>query len=493
MPVMDLSRRINMKWIKPPVFLAGLAPLANLAWKAFHDNLGANPIEVITHSTGTWTLVFLCVTLCITPLRRLLHQAWLVRFRRMAGLFAFFYGVLHLAIYVWLDKFFDFPAMLQDVYKRPFITAGFSALLLMVPLAATSTSGMIRRLGGKHWQMLHRLVYVSAVAGAIHYYWLVKSDETVPQRFAAVVAILLAYRLLVTFGGVVYQTSVPGNFEKDLSRGRSLAMKRLIFPVILVTATAVLTLLSLRYVRTANAEPRPIGDAAPRTRVLVELFTSEGCSDCPPADALLAKLDRSQPVRDAQLIVLSEHVDYWNDIGWKDPYSSHEFSVRQGDYAHRFRLDSAYTPQMVVDGDAQFVGSDERRAIQAIERAAKAEKVSVGLSSIHLEGNTLSVHVESGTLPPSASSKSASVLLVLADDRDQSNVRRGENAGRILTHVAVVRSLTQVGTIDRDGAFSRDLKVSTENANPRNLRVVAIVQETAGGRILGVGSARLSD
>ena len=270
-------------------------------------------------------------------------------------------------------------------------------------------------------------------------------------------------------------------------------MKRLTFPIIAVVVTGLLALLPLRYLRTASAGPRPIGDATPRTPVLVELFTSEGCSDCPPADALLEKLDRSQPVRAAQLIVLSEHVDYWNDIGWKDPYSSHEFSIRQGDYAHRFRLDSAYTPQMVVDGDAQFIGSDERRAIQAIEGAAKAEKVPVGLSSVHLEGNTLAVHVESGTLRSSASSRSANVLLVLADDSDQSNVRRGENAGRILTHVAVVRSLTQLGTIDPGRAFSRDVRVSTENANPRNMRVVAIVQEMAAGRILGVGSARLSN
>jgi hypothetical protein len=270
-------------------------------------------------------------------------------------------------------------------------------------------------------------------------------------------------------------------------------MKHLTFTMVVVVATVLLSLLPPRYLRTASAEPRPIGDASPRTPVLVELFTSEGCSDCPPADALLEKLDRFQPVHNAQLVVLSEHVDYWNDIGWKDPYSSHEFSIRQNDYAHRFHLDSAYTPQMVVDGDAQLVGSDERRAIQVIEDAAKGEKVPVRLSSVHLEGNTLSVQVESGTLPSSASSKSANVLLVLADDSDKSNVRRGENAGRILTHVAVMRSLTQVGTIDRSGAFSREVKVSTENANPRNLRIVVIIQETAAGKILGVGSARLSN
>lgn len=218
MSVKDLSRRIDMKWIKPPVLLMSLAPLTNLAWKAFHQDLGVNPIEVITHSTGTWALVFLCVTLSITPLRRLLNQGWLVRFRRMFGLFAFFYGALHLATYVWLDKSFNSSEILTDLYKRPFITAGFTALLLMVPLAATSTKGMIRRLGGKRWQMVHRLVYVSAIAGAIHYYWLVKSDETVPLRFAAVVTILLAYRLLATFRGTVYRTPIASDLERHLTR-----------------------------------------------------------------------------------------------------------------------------------------------------------------------------------------------------------------------------------------------------------------------------------
>lgn len=194
---MDLSRHLNMRWLKPPVFLLCLGPLANLVWLGFHDGLGANPVEFITHSTGTWTLVFLCVTLAVTPFRRLLQQNWLIRFRRMFGLFAFFYGSLHFTTWIWLYSGFDVHAMIDDVYKRPFITAGFTAFVLMIPLALTSTAGMIRRMGGHRWQVLHRLVYASAIAGAIHYYWLVKSDERVPLRFAAVVAILLAYRIVV--------------------------------------------------------------------------------------------------------------------------------------------------------------------------------------------------------------------------------------------------------------------------------------------------------
>ncbi|PYU24309.1 MAG: sulfoxide reductase heme-binding subunit YedZ [Acidobacteria bacterium] len=192
----DLSRHINIRWLKPPIFLVCLAPLAHLVWMGFHDELGANPVEYITHSTGTWTLVGLCATLSITPLRRILKQNWLIRLRRMFGLFAFFYVSLHFATWVWLYSGFDVHAMIADVYKRPFITEGFTAFVLLIPLAATSTSGMIRRLGGRRWQMLHNLIYISAIAGVTHYYWLVKSDETVPLRFAAVVAVLLGYRAI---------------------------------------------------------------------------------------------------------------------------------------------------------------------------------------------------------------------------------------------------------------------------------------------------------
>src|ERR1700740_3305099 len=152
------------------------------------------------------------------------------------------------------------------------------------------------------------------------------------------------------------------------------------FSIIALLAISFSVLLTIRHFQVVSAAAGTSGNGSPmRTPVLIELFTSEGCSDCPPADALLEKLDRSQPLRNVEMVVLSEHVDYWDDIGWKDPYSSHEFSIRQSDYAHRFRLDGAYTPQMVVDGDAQFVGSAERRAIQGPENAATAAKARVAL------------------------------------------------------------------------------------------------------------------
>ena len=152
-------------------------------------------MEYITHFTGDWTLRFLLITLTITPLRRLLNQPQLMRFRRMLGLFAFFYGTLHFTTWFWLDKWFDWHEMLKDVAKRPFITVGFTGFALMVPLAVTSTAGWVRRLGYERWQRLHRLIYFSAIAGVVHYYWLVKSDVRLPLMYGAILAVLFAYRL----------------------------------------------------------------------------------------------------------------------------------------------------------------------------------------------------------------------------------------------------------------------------------------------------------
>jgi len=176
-------------------FAACLVPAFVLTWKGFHDGLGANPIDVITRSNGKWTLTFLLITLSVTPLRKLSGLSWLISFRRMLGLFAFFYGSLHLTTYVWLDKFFNLHEMLHDIAKRRFITAGMTAWTLMLPLALTSTAGWIRRMGGKRWQLLHRLIYFSAAAGVTHFIWLVKADLRRPLTYGAILAILLAYRL----------------------------------------------------------------------------------------------------------------------------------------------------------------------------------------------------------------------------------------------------------------------------------------------------------
>ncbi|HEV2962897.1 MAG TPA: protein-methionine-sulfoxide reductase heme-binding subunit MsrQ [Candidatus Angelobacter sp.] len=195
---MPSPRENLIRVLKVMVFVLCLGPVAVLTWKGFHDLLGANPIDVITRSTGRWTLTFLLITLGITPLRRLTGMPWMIRFRRMVGLYAFFYGCLHLTTYVWLDKFFDVHEMLHDILKRRFITAGMTGWLLMLPLALTSTTGWIRRLGGKRWQKLHRLIYFSAAAGVIHFIWLVKADLRKPLTYGAVLVALLGYRAIIS-------------------------------------------------------------------------------------------------------------------------------------------------------------------------------------------------------------------------------------------------------------------------------------------------------
>jgi methionine sulfoxide reductase heme-binding subunit len=182
--------------IKAAVHLACLLPLAWLVYGAYYNDLGANPIEVITHSTGTWTLVFLLITLSVTPLRRLPRLYWLIRVRRMLGLYAFFYACLHFTTYIWLDREFIWPEIPPDIVKRPFITIGFLGFVLLIPLALTSTKAAVRLLTGRRWQLLHRLVYLSAVCGVIHYLWLVKADITQPAIYGVILALLLSYRLI---------------------------------------------------------------------------------------------------------------------------------------------------------------------------------------------------------------------------------------------------------------------------------------------------------
>jgi sulfoxide reductase heme-binding subunit YedZ len=184
------------RWSKILVFLPCLAPLFWLAWRVWNQDLTANPTEFIQHFTGDWAIRLIVATLAVTPLRKLLGVPGLIRFRRMIGLFAFFYAGLHFLTYLWLDKLFDFPAMLKDVGKRPFITAGFAAFVCLVPLALTSTAGWIRRLGGKRWQRLHSLIYVTATAAVVHYYWLVKSDIRQPMLYGTLVALLLCWRVV---------------------------------------------------------------------------------------------------------------------------------------------------------------------------------------------------------------------------------------------------------------------------------------------------------
>jgi sulfoxide reductase heme-binding subunit YedZ len=181
------------------VFVNALVPLALLGWDGYHHRLGANPLEYVTHTTGILTLVFLLLTLAVTPLRKFTGINWLIRVRRMLGLFAFFYGALHLLTYVWFDKVFAITAIGKDIGTRPFIAIGMAGFFLMIPLAITSTNRMVKRIGGKRWQQLHKLTYLAGIAGVLHYWLLVKADTRIPITFGIVLLILFAYRFADKF------------------------------------------------------------------------------------------------------------------------------------------------------------------------------------------------------------------------------------------------------------------------------------------------------
>jgi hypothetical protein len=238
---------------------------------------------------------------------------------------------------------------------------------------------------------------------------------------------------------------------------------------------AVLTMLTSGVA--SAAEP------AQRVPVLAELFTSEGCLSCPPADLLLMELDRKQPVRKAQIIVLSEHVDYWNRLGWSDPFSSAQFSARQAAYSQALKSE-VYTPQLVIDGGEQFVGSDTGEILAAITRAASRPKVPVKISAAQRDGSeaVVSLSVEGGV---------GDLWVAVADERDESSVKRGENSGRKLAHVAVVRSLVKAGSVGSSGVFDKAVRLPlAPDAKPAGTRIVVFLA-APNGRILGAGMSPL--
>ena len=192
---MQLSAR-QRSTVKVIVFLLCLIPLARLGWGIWNDTLGANPIEFVIRALGDWALRFVLITLAVTPLRKLTGWTWLMTLRRMLGLYAFFYATLHLSTYIWVDQFFDWIAIAKDIIKRPFITVGMLTYTLLVPLAITSNNAMIRRMGGKRWQFLHRAIYIIGALGVLHFWWMVKLDITQPAIYAAVLSVLLGLRLL---------------------------------------------------------------------------------------------------------------------------------------------------------------------------------------------------------------------------------------------------------------------------------------------------------
>jgi hypothetical protein len=214
--------------------------------------------------------------------------------------------------------------------------------------------------------------------------------------------------------------------------------------------------------------------------VLVELFTSEGCSSCPPADRLLSEFDRKQPVPGTTIVVLSEHVDYWNQLGWRDPYSSHQWSERQDDYGRQFGLDSVYTPQMVIDGNRQVSGSDGPAVLSAIEQSLKTPHVEIAITAMTRTPDNLQIEFTAGSADHTV------LYAVVADDADRSSVARGENAGRTLDHVAVARSLVKVVDLEKAPLDKKIAVALPPDAANRHLRLILFARDRKSGHIVGV-------
>jgi hypothetical protein len=257
--------------------------------------------------------------------------------------------------------------------------------------------------------------------------------------------------------------------------------------------TLVTLLLSLVMIASVVVQPASAADNNAAVPVLVELFTSEGCSSCPPADALLQRMDSSQPIPGAQLIVLSEHVDYWDHEGWKDPFSSHALTDRQGEYGRKLGLASVYTPQIIVDGTSELRANDAQQANQVFQKAITGGAIPLRISALSADAanpGQARAHVEADG---SSAQHDADIYLALALDHAESEILRGENGGRRLSYVAVVESLTKLGKLQKGKKFDQDVQVKLHpGTDPANLRVIVFVQSGGPGKVLGATSARFT-
>ena len=273
---------------------------------------------------------------------------------------------------------------------------------------------------------------------------------------------------------------------------RALLWSVVILPIVFLCLPFAVFRHSKNVVKAINSEmSAQAGKTALTSAVVVELFTSEGCSTCPPADKLLTELDENQPVNGAQVIALSEHVDYWNRLGWKDPFSSAQFTERQTDYSRTLHVEDIYTPQMIVDGQNQFVGNQRATALEAIARAAQSPKARIEAAIKSSTPNSITLSIQAGDVPEISRGDRADVILAITESGLMSNVARGENAGRRLTHSAVTRRMVKLGTIEGK-AFNAEPAVHLESIWKRaRLRAVVFVQERGSRRILGAKALTL--
>ena len=274
-------------------------------------------------------------------------------------------------------------------------------------------------------------------------------------------------------------------------------MTKFLIPA-LTTLLCVLIFAALTIRRETTTSPALEPVAGARSPVIVELFTSEGCSSCPPADEVLAQLQQTQPIVGAEVIALSEHVDYWNYIGWSDPFSSSAFSARQETYAQAFgQLDRVYTPQMIVDGQTEFNGSAMNKAREAIAKAARSPKADVRIvipeTKTQKDNQKVRLNVSVKNVPPVNRGDVAEVILAITEDNLSSNVSRGENSGRKLAHTAVVREMRALGRVDQAKAFDSETNMAIAKGWKRDdLRVVVFVQERAHRSVLGAAVLNLA-
>lgn len=272
---------------------------------------------------------------------------------------------------------------------------------------------------------------------------------------------------------------------------RALLWSVAILPIVFLSLPFAVFRHTRNVVKAISSETSQPGKTAASSSVLVELFTSEGCSTCPPADKLLTELDETQPVNGAQVIALSEHVDYWNRLGWKDPFSSAQFTQRQTDYSKTLHVEDIYTPQMIVDGQNQFVGNQRAAALEAIARAAQSPKARIEAAIKSSTPNSITLSIQAGDVPEVSRGDRADVILAITESGLMSNVARGENAGRRLTHSAVTRRMVKIGTIEGKD-FSAEQAVHLDPVWKRvKLKAVVFVQERASRRILGAAAIKL--
>ena len=473
----------RLPWLWPGVFVGSLVPLAVLLGRVATGTLGAEPVARALNQLGMLALIFLVASLACTPLKTVLGWTWPLRMRKMLGLLGFFYASLHFLTYAVIDQGGQLSAILADVTKRGFQIVGMIAFVLLVPLAVTSTARSVQRLGFAKWKLLHRLAYVACGLGVVHAALGVKKDLTTPAVFAAVLGSLLVIRIASALRDWLAREApdprrAPGAIltrSLDCRKDVTLMRSRAILP--LVVALAGLGALS----KTRADDPPPTrrghGSTGEQKVVLLELFSSQGCSSCPPAEDFVRELAAKGFSRE-RVVPATFHVDYWDRLGWKDPFSSDRWTQRQRTVGVALKQESLYTPELVWDGRGH--GSSADAATKGLRSALSAPVRAKLELTAELGASRLVVH---GTVAPGAQGKldaGLTVEVLLLEDDLTTEVPRGENGGRTLRETAIVRDAAAASKLENDARepvkFEAAFDLPT-TWNRASLHVAALVRE----------------